>query len=129
MELVQTRIAGGVWQGILAAPGRAEPPAIDLMHEGEILARTRLTAAGEGHWTVRATIPADALRDGVQTFVLADAATGRRLCAFTVIAGLPIGDDIRAEIALLRAEVEMLKRALRRVLRGTADPAPPDPAP
>lgn len=121
MELVQTRIAGGIWLGMLSGNGTAKPPAIDLMHEGEILSRARLTPAGEGHWTVRATIPADALRDGVQTFVLADAATGRRLCAFTVIAGLPVGDDIRGEIALLRAEVDLLKRALRRLLREPDD--------
>jgi hypothetical protein len=33
---------------------------------------------------------------------------------FTLIAGDVLGDDIRAEVDLLRAELDMLKRAFRR---------------
>ena len=31
-----------------------------------------------------------------------------------MITGEPLGDDIRAEVELLRAELDMLKRAFRR---------------
>jgi len=119
VRLVQTRIAGGTWHGILQAGD--SPPRIDLLRAGEVLGRARLAAAGAGHWAVAADIPAGCLHDGVQTFVLADAETGARLCAFSLVAGLPVGDDIRGEIDLLRAEVEMLKRALRRALREGGD--------
>lgn len=119
MDLVQTRIAGGVWHGILSA--RGNPPVIDLVGAGEVLCRARLTPAGKGQWAVAADIPPNRLRDGVQTFVLVRADTGARLCAFSLVAGLPVGDDIRAEIDLLRAEVELLKRALRRALRAGGD--------
>ena len=33
---------------------------------------------------------------------------------FTVIAGVPLDEDVRAEISLLRAELDLLKRAFRR---------------
>ena len=119
MKLVQTRIAGGAWHGILSACG--SPPAIDLLGAGEVLCRARLMPAGAGQWRVVADIPPNRLHDGVQTFVLVRADTGARLCAFSIVAGLPVGDDIRAEIELLRAEVELLKRALRRALRARAE--------
>jgi len=43
-----------------------------------------------------------------------DGKTGGKLGSFTVIAGEALGDDIRAEMDLLRAELDMLKRAFRR---------------
>jgi len=50
----------------------------------------------------------------VQTVVLRDPATGARLAHFTIITGMPLEADIRAEVDLLRAELDMLKRAFRR---------------
>ena len=40
--------------------------------------------------------------------------TDARLASFTVVMGQPLDEDIRAEMALLRAELDMLKRAFRR---------------
>lgn len=59
-------------------------------------------------------IPAEAVADGVQTFVIFDAAGSTRLGDFTLIAGEAVSDDLRAEVELLRAELDMLKRAFRR---------------
>ena len=59
-------------------------------------------------------IPAALLNDGVQNFVIRDARADRRLNYFTIITGSPAEDDLRAEIELLRAELDMLKRAFRR---------------
>jgi hypothetical protein len=50
----------------------------------------------------------------VQVFLINDAATGETLDSFTIITGEPLEDDIRAEVELLRAELDMLKRAFRR---------------
>ena len=69
---------------------------------------------GDGTWPVSVPIPADLLGDGVQTFLVRDAATGDRIGAFTIVTGAPLEDDIRAEIDLLRAELDMLKKAFRR---------------
>jgi hypothetical protein len=40
--------------------------------------------------------------------------TGETLAHFTIITGVPMEDDLRAEVDLLRAELDMLKRAFRR---------------
>lgn len=39
---------------------------------------------------------------------------GTQLGHFTLITGVALGDDIRVEMELLRAELDMLKRAIRR---------------
>lgn len=45
---------------------------------------------------------------------------GQALGDFSIIAGDAAGEDIRAEMALLRAELDMLKRSFRRHCRETA---------
>jgi len=67
-----------------------------------------------GDYAVQVPIPADLLCEGVQTFVIRDPASGHKLGHFTVITGVAMEDDIRAEVDLLRAELDMLKRAFRR---------------
>ena len=58
--------------------------------------------------------PAEVLNEGVQTFLIRDKATGETLAHFTIITGVAMEDDMRAEVDLLRAELDMLKRAFRR---------------
>jgi hypothetical protein len=72
------------------------------------------TPLGEGRWSLRLVLPADLLTDGVQTVVIRDRASGARLDSFAIVCGSPLDDDLRAEIDLLRAELELLKRAFRR---------------
>jgi hypothetical protein len=56
----------------------------------------------------------DLIGDGAQTFLIFDKDTGETLDSFTIIAGDAVSDDIRAEVALLRAELDLVKRAFRR---------------
>jgi hypothetical protein len=67
-----------------------------------------------GTHAVRLPIPAEALSEGVQTFLFRDKATGETLQHFTIVTGVAMEEDIRAEVDLLRAELDMLKRAFRR---------------
>ena len=39
------------------------------------------------------------------------------LAQFTLVAGQPLDEDIRAELSLLRAELDLLKRAFQRHVR------------
>jgi hypothetical protein len=71
-------------------------------------------------WAVRVPIPAEALTEGVQTFVIRDVATEEKLTHFTIITGVAMEEDLRAEVDLLRAELDMLKRAFRRHCLETA---------
>lgn len=119
-KLVRTRLRAGVWEGVLS--GIAGQPAIEVLHLEAPLAGISLTEIPDrpGRWAVRVPIPAEVLSEGVQTFLIRDAASGDRLGHFTIITGVAMEDDIRAEVDLLRAELDMLKRAFRRHCLETA---------
>ncbi|MEI2808444.1 hypothetical protein [Albidovulum sp.] len=114
-RLEVARISAGRWLAeVVTSPG-GEAPAIEVWHQ-----ETRLDgvetgpAAAAGRWTVSVAIPAALLSDGVQTFVVREAGTGATLGHFSIVAGAPLEADLRAEIDLLRAELDMLKKAFRR---------------
>ena len=118
MTLTRMRLTEGVWEGLLSSRD-APVPHLRLLHQNEVLGEpeTIETDTGQGgisNWLVRFQIPVDRLSEGVQTFVIEDAATGDALAHETLIAGEVLDDDIRAEVALLRAELDLLKRAFRR---------------
>ncbi|QYK41840.1 MAG: hypothetical protein KF887_01460 [Paracoccaceae bacterium] len=115
IALTQTRIRAGVWEGVLTGAGTA-PPAIEALHLETPLPGLTVTPVPEraGDYAVQLPIPATLLSEGVQTVILRDPATGTRLAHFTIVTGTPLEADIRAEVDLLRAELDMLKRAFRR---------------
>lgn len=104
-----SRIRSGHWEGIWAAPAA---PVLAVEHMAQVLPGLVIEPQAAGKWRLRLPIPAEVLSDGVQTFLLrqGDEVVGR----FTIITGVPLEDDLRAEIDLLRAELDMLKRAFRR---------------
>jgi hypothetical protein len=114
--LTKTRLVAGIWEGVLTRDGSGtDAPALRVTHEGKPIEGVEITAlADPGVWAVRIPVPAGAISDGVQTFLITDAATGEELDHFALIAGEALADDIRAEVDLLRAELDMLKRAFRR---------------
>ena len=114
LVLKQTRIHAGVWEGLLT--GAVGAPRLEAVHLDLPLAGVIVAAlAGEaGRWTVRVPIPVQVLAEGVQTFIIRDAQSGATLAHFTMITGVLMETDIRAEIDLLRAELDLLKRAFRR---------------
>ena len=118
LTLTRMRLAEGVWEGLLSAP-KSVVPRLRLWHRDELLGEPETiaaedNAAGKSHWLVRFKLPAERLSDGVQTFVIEDAETGDALAHETVVAGEVLDEDALAEIALLRAELDLLKRAFRR---------------
>lgn len=152
-------LKGGMWRGHLSgmdsAPGR-----VVLVHQGEILSEARLIpdagpaagvgvgagagpAAGRGAlagWRVEVELPARAVSEGLQTLLLiadpGEAPEGvrpgaRPLARLPILAGRPLDDDLQTEVAMLRAELDLLKREFRRfaagVAQGGASPAPSEP--
>ena len=113
-RLTKTRIRAGIWEGVLN--GTATTPDLEvLLLEHALPGVTCQAVEGRpGDWAVRVLIPPETLNDGVQTFLIRDKATGDTLAHFTVITGVAMEDDMRAEVDLLRAELDMLKRAFRR---------------
>lgn len=114
ITLTKTRIRAGVWEGVLT--GASAPPAVQVVFQDADLPGASVVSIDgrAGEYAVRVPIPAEVLSEGVQTFLLRNAATGDKLGHFTVITGVAMEDDIRAEVDLLRAELDMLKRAFRR---------------
>lgn len=115
--LTKTRLQAGRWHGVLVTEPPAEaPPPLAVAHLDSTLADIEVEPApdGAGRFLVSVPIPAELLSDGVQTFVIRATDTGETLESFTIVAGEALEDDIRAEIGLLRAELDMLKKAFRR---------------
>lgn len=120
MTLTKTRIRAGVWEGVLT--DSAETPDIEVLHLEKPVAGVTVSPAADrpGEWAVQVPIPSELLSEGVQTFLIRDRASGTTLQHFTVITGVAMEDDMRAEVDLLRAELDMLKRAFRRHCLETA---------
>lgn len=114
VKLTKTRIRGGIWEGVLS--GSAERPELEvLLLEQPVPGLVVEAVAGrEGEWAVRVPIPTEALNDGVQTFLIRPKGATEALAHFTMITGVAMEDDMRAEVDLLRQELDMLKRAFRR---------------
>lgn len=114
LTLTPTKLRRGVWEGIIS---NSQPgvPQIVVTHLSKPIEMFELTENKEENlWLLQVPIPEDAIADGVQTFIISDALDDTRLGHFTLIAGEALGDDIRVEMELLRAELDMLKRAFRR---------------
>lgn len=113
-RLTKTRIRAGVWEGVFSGT-EAAPQLEVLLLERQIAGVTVDAVVGRsGEWAVRVPIPSDALYEGVQTFLIREAGSDETLAHFTVITGAAMEDDMRAEVDLLRQELDMLKRAFRR---------------
>ncbi len=117
--LIQTRFVQGVWEGVLSGVSD-HSPVVEAWHQDRAIEGVEVSSISgkAGRFAVRVPIPTSILSEGVQTVLLRSA--GKVLAQFTVIAGVPIEDDLRAEISLLRAELELLKSAFRRHCAETA---------
>ncbi|MFN3275806.1 MAG: hypothetical protein ACK41U_14180 [Paracoccus sp. (in: a-proteobacteria)] len=116
-------LKGGLWRGRLR--GNWQPGRLLLTYQGVMVAEARLTPDGDQAWQVEVNLPADVLSDGVQTLVLttdsgpegspALAGGGETVARLPLMAGRPLDEDLLAELAALRAELELVKRELRRM--------------
>lgn len=119
--LTRSRLNAGKWEAVVVADGPASAdPQIEVVHLDTPLEGVTLKPDGEmpSLWTVSVPIPAKLLSDGVLTFIVRDKPTGDQLDHFTIVAGTLLEEDVRAELSLLRAELDMLKAAFRRHVRG-----------
>ena len=119
MTLTQTRIAEGWWEGELTGAGdrvlTVEAWCADRQIDGVQVTPVQGRAST---LSVRVPIPPSILNEGLQTVLLR--VGGDVLARFALVAGQPLDEDLRAEISLLRAELDLLKRAFRRHCAETA---------
>lgn len=116
IEVTKLHLIDGVWRCALAHRGADDwRPEIEVTHldhiiEGVTVAQDR----DHDHWVVSVPIPADRISDGVQSFVIRERGSETVLTSFAIVAGDALAEDLRAEMSLLRAELDMLKKAFRR---------------
>ncbi|HCE71073.1 hypothetical protein KQ247_08205 [Ruegeria pomeroyi] len=116
LTLTKIRLRNGAWEGRLTgAPTTGKRPDIRVTHLDQPVPDVELVEGTDSSfWTLTIPVPDYAIADGVQTFLIVDGETETKLGDFTLIAGESVPDDLRAEVELLRAELDMLKRAFRR---------------
>lgn len=116
LSLTKIRFRNGVWQGKISnAPDTGARPDIHVRLLDQVVDGVTINEGGTGtEWDLEVPVPSYALADGVHSFVIYDGAADTKLGDFTLIAGEAAADDLRAEVELLRAELDMLKRAFRR---------------
>ncbi len=115
--LTKTLLSEGIWQGVLTCEGKDEmwQPRIEVTHLDETVDGVTITKLpDEDGWLVEVAVPIEAISDGVQTFLIYDSDSHEPLASFAVLAGDALAEDIRAELDLMRAELELVKRAFRR---------------
>lgn len=114
--LTKTRLFEGAWEGVLQSnTSDSGQPIITVTHLEKPLAGVRIVEnSDDGTWQLRVPIPVEVISDGVQVFLINDSQSGETLESFSLLAGEALGDDFRAEMELLREELDMLKRAFRR---------------
>lgn len=114
LTVSKARLRNGIWEGMINGAG-SDAPKVSVTHLDQPMEDVSLTRTEEdGQWRLSVPVPSDLLSDGVQTFLILDQDTGSRLASFAIAAGSPLSEDLRAEVDLLRAELDMLKRAFRR---------------
>ncbi|MFC3613291.1 hypothetical protein ACFORG_05915 [Lutimaribacter marinistellae] len=115
LTLTKIRLRHGVWEGRITGSPAGKKPEIKVLWLDQPVDQVEVTEGSDpSYWDLKITIPTDAVADGVQSFIIIDTETNTKLGNFTLIAGEPVSDDLRAEVDLLRAELDMLKRAFRR---------------
>jgi hypothetical protein len=113
--LTRLRLAAGTWEGRLTGPVGAEPPALVATWDGAEIREPDLASEAPGQWKATLILPARLVSDGTHTLAIGPRG-GDPLCLENLAFGDPLEGDLRAELAALRTEVEVLKRALRRHL-------------
>ncbi|MTH78996.1 hypothetical protein [Paracoccus aestuariivivens] len=115
-------LKSGIWEGILRR--ETAPARLVLVHMGARVGDARSTPQADGSWRVAAAIPSQRLSDGVQSFLLMEdqgedsqplQPGAMHLASLDIVAGRPLEEDTRAEMNLMRGEIDLLKRELRRI--------------
>jgi len=112
-HLKHSELRNGIWSGQLK--GAADAPNVIATYQGVEIAGISVTPLADGLWSLKLPLPLEMLSDGVHSCLIS-LATGEKTGDFTVIAGEILAGDLRAEIAQLRAELDLLKTVVRREL-------------
>lgn len=111
IEIIRSQLLEGVWTAHLHNVRVGTK--VSVLLNGTPVEDVSYAQEDDGTYVIIVPVPMEALSDGTHNFVL-DSGNGQVQKAFSVIAGEAVNDDLRAEIGLLRAELDMLKMAFRK---------------
>jgi hypothetical protein len=118
-QVTKTRILAGIWEGVVDYVGAAETrePRLECLHDGARIPSLTYVPdpEAEGRWILRIAIPPHVLADGIQVFLVNDQETEETLARFSILTDEHYDEGLRREVALLRAELDIVKRAVRRL--------------
>ena len=113
-------ITAGKWEGLLSGVDDDQAPQIYIMLYDKIISKMELVRNGEGKdWYLSFHLDPQHISSGVQTFLFVTADEKETIGSFSVIAGEALALDLRAEIDLLRTELDMLKQVFRQHCKET----------
>lgn len=113
LTITKIRFRNGRWVGHVSGGG--EQPDITVLYLDQPVSDVSLSETETaGVWELVIPIPSAAVADGVHSFVITCAGQDKPLYHFTLLGGDVDSTDLRTEVDLLRAELDMLKRAFRR---------------
>lgn len=116
LTVTKTRFRNGRWEGLVQSRAAASTaPDIKVLYLDRPVDGVSLSATDTADtWDLIIPVPPAAVADGVHSFVITGAGQDEALAHFTLIGGDIAAEDLRTEVDLLRAELDMLKRAFRR---------------
>jgi len=117
MKLSHAQLQNGIWTAQLTdSPQR---PALDLRIGDQKLQSFDLTElpGGKGNWDLKVELPGSLISDDTGLLTVIDLASGNVIGMLQISAGQPQPDDLAAEVARLRQELEVVKEVIRKHLR------------
>ncbi|MEL6582622.1 MAG: hypothetical protein AAFQ36_02215 [Pseudomonadota bacterium] len=118
-ECVAISLVDGVLSGTLKRrAANASAPLLELLARGEVVAVAdpQPIESETDHFSFRFEVPGKVLTDGVLTLIVRAEGASEGLASVPVAVGEALDGDILAELDLLRAELDMLKKAFRQNL-------------
>jgi len=114
LTVTKTRLANGQWEGVITDVPSGIRPGVAVRFRDKRLEDVTVTQTADDTWRLSFAIPVTAICDGIQTITIVEEKTGDVLNSAAIIAGETADETMQAEIDLLRAELDLLKRAFRR---------------
>ena len=116
LRIEPTRFAEGIWLALLNQPSdlNAHPPKIDVLLQGRPIRGVRVDPLNmENCYELSVPIPPEAIGSGTYMLLIVEQGSSKVLSRIVLSGGDLNGEDLRAEMAELRAEIDLLKRLFR----------------
>jgi len=111
-----TRFAEGIWRALLSQPSdlKAPPHKIDVLLQGRPIRGVRVDSLNmENCYELSVPIPPEAVGFGTYMPMFVEQGSSKVLSRIVLSGGNLSGEDLRAEMAELCAEIDLLKRLFR----------------